>query len=246
MADENEREEELHRDSVPVEQELFDEAEDQLMSIFLKETDEKPRQYSIIFTCFLFTFLFLVSLPRGTPIEMPDEVIFVPDIDQYIPPMKEPPKIEKRELEQVKKVALPDPTPEEPEPIHEPIPEPEPEPLPPNVKVMRGLPRGPPRGRGPVVEGTAGLTRPRKIKDVEPQYPMIAKRAGVGGTVHLRAIITRKGDVTNVELLKGIGRFQLDEAAMDAVKKWKYEPGMLEGKAVDVIMTVRVNFIVTG
>lgn len=245
MSDELEREEAKAGAGAPepeVAHHDFDEAEDQIMDLYLEERDKLPRQYAIIVTCVLFIVLFLVAFPKGRSQEFDQPIVYVPDLETYIPPMKEQPKVERRELEEVKRVPLPDPTPEEPEPVREPIPEPEPEPIPRNARVLRGLPKGPPRRSGPVREGTAGLTSPQVINDVQPDYPLIARRAGVGGTVHIRAIIDKEGNVSHAELLHGLGRFGLDEAALEAVRKRKYRPGVLEGRPVEVIMTIRVNY----
>lgn len=75
---------------------------------------------------------------------------------------------------------------------------------------------------------------------VEPVYPEIAKRAGVSGAVILEAVIDPNGNVTDVNVLRSIPL--LDEAAMDAVRQWKYEPTLLNGIPVPIVMTVTVNF----
>ncbi|MEM7247932.1 MAG: TonB family protein [Acidobacteriota bacterium] len=219
-------------------------AGDELVDLFLKESDPKPAKISFIITSFLFIGLFLAVFPKGEKPVFEEIVIDVPFIDDYVPPVKEPPKQQKIEKQKVKKVALPDPTPEEPEPLIEPPPEPEPEPLPPNVKVRKGVPRGPPqkRGTGPVREGTAGLINPKIIKEPQPRYPDLAKRAGLEGTVIVQALIGKDGKVKRAKLLKGLGRFGIDEAAIDAVERRIYEPGRLEGKPVEVLSTVRVQF----
>jgi len=81
---------------------------------------------------------------------------------------------------------------------------------------------------------------PKKIKDVNPRYPTEARRARVQGIVILEAIIDIKGKVTNVRVLRSIPA--LDEAAIEAVKQWEYEPTLLEGQPVPIVMTVTVNF----
>ncbi len=75
---------------------------------------------------------------------------------------------------------------------------------------------------------------------VEPVYPEIARRAGVSGVVILEAVIDPHGNVTDVNLLRSIPL--LDEAAMDAVRQWKYEPTLLNGVPVPIVMTVTVRF----
>jgi protein TonB len=84
------------------------------------------------------------------------------------------------------------------------------------------------------------IKAPRKIKDISPTYPDIAKQARVQGIVILEAIIDPAGNVTNVRVLRSIPL--LDQSAMDAVKQWKYEPTLLNGVPVPIVMTVTVNF----
>ncbi|HET8647139.1 MAG TPA: energy transducer TonB, partial [Vicinamibacteria bacterium] len=73
-----------------------------------------------------------------------------------------------------------------------------------------------------------------------PVYPEMAKQARVQGTVVLEATIDPSGRVDNVRVLRGIPL--LNEAALDAVRKWVYSPTLLNGTPVPVIMTVTVNF----
>ena len=75
---------------------------------------------------------------------------------------------------------------------------------------------------------------------VEPVYREIAGRAGVSGVVILEAVVDPNGNVTNVNVLRSIPL--LDAAAMDAVRQWKYEPTLLNGVPVPIVMTVTVNF----
>jgi protein TonB len=73
------------------------------------------------------------------------------------------------------------------------------------------------------------------------QYPEIAKRAGVEGKVFVRAFVDEKGNVTNAEIVKGIGG-GCDEAALDAILKTKFTPGKQRGKPIKVQVTVPVLF----
>jgi periplasmic protein TonB len=72
-------------------------------------------------------------------------------------------------------------------------------------------------------------------------YPEIAKRAGVEGRVHVLAFVDEKGNVTKVEILKGLGA-GLDEAAMNAVKQTKFKPGKQRGKPVKVQVAIPIIF----
>jgi protein TonB len=81
---------------------------------------------------------------------------------------------------------------------------------------------------------------PTKIRNVQPIYPQIAQSARVQGIVVIEATIDPSGKVTEARVLRSIPL--LDQAALDAVRKWEYEPTMLNGVAVPLIMTVTVNF----
>jgi protein TonB len=75
---------------------------------------------------------------------------------------------------------------------------------------------------------------------IEPVYPMIARRARVQGRVTLRAIISAQGTIESLQVIDG--HPMLVSAAMDAVKQWRYKPYMLSGQPVEVETTVFVNF----
>ncbi len=72
-------------------------------------------------------------------------------------------------------------------------------------------------------------------------YPEIAKRAGIQGRVYVKAYVDSTGNVARTMLLRGICA-GCDEAALDAVQKVKFIPGMQNGKAVNVEVTVPILF----
>ncbi|MFA6233182.1 MAG: energy transducer TonB [Bacteroidota bacterium] len=72
-------------------------------------------------------------------------------------------------------------------------------------------------------------------------YPDLAIRAGVEGTVIVLAYVNKEGVVTGTEVIRGIGG-GCDEAAMDAVKKVRFTPGLQRGKPVNVKVSVPVKF----
>jgi periplasmic protein TonB len=84
------------------------------------------------------------------------------------------------------------------------------------------------------------IKEPKKLKNVNPEYPPIARKARVQGVVQLECTISPQGKVTNVTVVKGIPL--LNKAAEEAVKQWVYTPTLLNGVPVPVIMTVTVNF----
>lgn len=79
------------------------------------------------------------------------------------------------------------------------------------------------------------------IHRVDPQYPVIARQAGVQGTVVIKAIISRDGAIEREELLSGSPL--LGNAALDAVRRWKYRPYYLNGEPVEVETQITVNFV---
>jgi protein TonB len=105
--------------------------------------------------------------------------------------------------------------------------------------IVGGLPDAPPP---PVQAVRVGgqIKEPKKLKNVPPVYPDIAKQARVQGVVILECTISPQGKVTDVKVLRGIPL--LDQAATDAVRQWVYTPTLLNGVPVPVIMTVTVNF----
>jgi protein TonB len=104
--------------------------------------------------------------------------------------------------------------------------------------VVGGLPDAPPPPQAVRVGGQ--IKEPKKLKNINPDYPDIAKQARVQGVVILECTISPQGKVTDVKVLRGIPL--LDSAAVDAVKQWVYTPTLLNGVPVPVIMTVTVNF----
>lgn len=98
---------------------------------------------------------------------------------------------------------------------------------------------------GRVGEDHSGLERPRIIPSSRavPDYPAMARRAHVMGTVGLRIVIDEQGRVGQIEVVRTPdSRFGFDLAAIEAVKRWRYEPGRLDGRPVAVEAFVLVEF----
>jgi protein TonB len=81
---------------------------------------------------------------------------------------------------------------------------------------------------------------PEKIVHVPPVYPDIARSGGVEGIVILEAVISERGTVEQVRVLRS--KPLLDAAAIDAVRRWRYTPTLLNGQPVQVLMTITVHF----
>jgi protein TonB len=97
----------------------------------------------------------------------------------------------------------------------------------------------PPAPAAPIRAGQ-GVREPKKIVDVPPVYPEIARRARVQGVVILEAVINEHGGVERLKLLRS--EPLLDAAAMDAVARWRYTPTLLNGVPVSVLMTITIHF----
>jgi protein TonB len=100
-------------------------------------------------------------------------------------------------------------------------------------------PPDPPRPAGPVRVADLPVT-PRKIGDVRPVYPEVARLARVEGTVILEAVLDTTGRVTQLRVIKSVP--MLDQAALDAVRQWRYTPSLYGGHPVSVLMTITVRF----
>jgi len=77
-----------------------------------------------------------------------------------------------------------------------------------------------------------------------PQYPAIAKAARIQGTVVLQATISKGGGIENLRVVSGPPMLQ--QAALDAVRSWRYKPYLLNGDPVEVETTVNVVFNLGG
>ena len=157
------------------------------------------------------------------------------------PPLRPQAVNRSRSSPRAKKVPIPDPTPDEPEPIRI-IEEVQQEIDIPIDDSVIGIPEGPPPSEpeGPIQVG-GDVRPPEKISAPQPQYTEIARKARIQGVVIVQAIIDKQGNVTNVKVLKGLP-MGLEEAAVDAIKQWKFRPATLNGKPVTVYYNLTVNF----
>jgi protein TonB len=87
---------------------------------------------------------------------------------------------------------------------------------------------------------SAGVAVGLLIRRTPPVYPPIARSAAVQGTVVLQAVISKAGTIENVHVISGPAMLQ--QAAVDAVKTWRYKPYLLDNQPVEVETTVDVIF----
>ncbi|MEO8677527.1 MAG: M56 family metallopeptidase [Vicinamibacterales bacterium] len=86
------------------------------------------------------------------------------------------------------------------------------------------------------------IRAPRKVLDVRPVYPQAMLDGGFEGLVPMEAQIGVDGSVTSVRVISAQVHPDLAKAAVDAVRQWRFTPTLLNGVAVDVFMTVAVEF----
>lgn len=84
---------------------------------------------------------------------------------------------------------------------------------------------------------------PEMLEYVEPEYPELLKKAGIEGTVYIKAFIDKDGNVGDVKIAKSSGHEEMDRAAATAAVKAKFRPAIKDGKPVAVWVTYSVNFV---
>jgi periplasmic protein TonB len=92
----------------------------------------------------------------------------------------------------------------------------------------------------PIVVGGA-VKKPEILSRIEPRYTEAARMSHTEGVVVLQAIIDEQGFVTGLKVLRSLP-MGLDQAALDAVRQWRFKPATLEGRAVKVYFNLTVNF----
>ncbi|MBW8869291.1 MAG: energy transducer TonB [Acidobacteriales bacterium] len=79
------------------------------------------------------------------------------------------------------------------------------------------------------------------ITRIQPKYPVIARQIGLQGTVIVKAIISREGNIEKAVPVSGPPL--LAPAAIQAVEQWKYRPYYLNGEPIEVETQITVNFV---
>jgi periplasmic protein TonB len=102
-----------------------------------------------------------------------------------------------------------------------------------DTPVVRQAPQGP-------AHISSGVMAGQLVYKITPVYPAIAVAARVEGTIVLQATISKSGAIENLRVVSGPPMLQ--QAAIDAVKQWRYRPYVLDGQGVEVETTVNVVF----
>jgi periplasmic protein TonB len=215
----------------------------------------------IIGVMVLIPLIFTEALPKGTTLFM---LVAPPPPPPPPPPAAAPVKVVKVIQTDIVNGQLRTPTkiPKKIEMIKE---DEAPPPVMASAGVIGGVPGGVPGGQmGGVIGGiisstpvavpkvaapqrvrvSSGVVTGLKIRDSKPVYPPLARQARIQGTVVLQALISKTGDIENLQLISG--HPMLAPAAIEAVKQWKYKPYLLNGEPVEVETQVQVNFTLSG
>ncbi len=214
--------------------------------IAIRARDRQDIFVGTLFSAIFHVVLLYVKIPEGQARIFDSSQKKVVTIRRFKPPKKKLAPKQKKIIKKkrTKPKPIPDPTPDEPEPVVEPEPDPDIDLIPPDVEIIFGEPEGPPLDMGdsgPIRIGVDGV-QPKILKQVDPLYPEMARRARVQGIVILEAVIQRNGRVGDIRVLRGLGKSGCNEAAVKALKKWKFEPGYINGRPVDAYMTLTVRF----
>jgi protein TonB len=93
----------------------------------------------------------------------------------------------------------------------------------------------------PLYHAGGGVKAPRATYTPDPTYPRKARKPRHEDTVVLRVIVGRDGLPRDVKVARSLSP-EFDEAAMDAVMKWRFDPATKEGKPVAVLVNIEITF----
>ncbi|MES1258316.1 MAG: energy transducer TonB [Acidobacteriota bacterium] len=91
----------------------------------------------------------------------------------------------------------------------------------------------------PVYQMGPGVTPPRVIQQVQPEHP--AKGFRISGTVEIGLIVSSAGEPKDVRVVRSLEK-DIDQSAVEAVQKWRFDPAKKDGKAVAVKVSVEIRF----
>ncbi len=86
-----------------------------------------------------------------------------------------------------------------------------------------------------------GVSQPQLISKVDPEYSEEARKAKYSGSVTLSIVVNTEGKAEDIKVVKSLG-MGLDEKAVEAIRKWRFKPGMKDGVPVKTRAVVNVNF----
>jgi periplasmic protein TonB len=106
--------------------------------------------------------------------------------------------------------------------------------------IVGGLPAEPPPAAAPPVRVGGMIRTPKLLNRVKPDYPLLAVAARTAATLVIEAVVGADGRVQTVTVLRGQPIF--DQAALDAVKQWRYEPLLLNGVPRPFVVSITLVF----
>ena len=101
---------------------------------------------------------------------------------------------------------------------------------------------GPGTGDGGIYTIGSGVTMPQILQQSTPSYTDDAIKAKVQGIVILQAVIRQNGRVDSFKVLRGLGYGLEEKAIQEIATRWRFRPGTLQGRPVDVLATIEVQF----
>lgn len=211
-------------------------------SFYLQEQDDDRRtlRLAMALAVVVHAVLFAVNLPElsSASAEVKPAQVFMTRPIRFKP---QTPARQETPRQNARRVPIPDPTPNDPEPILRNLPSEQTIDLSVDFELADvPSPPDPPHSAVPL-RFHSGMIRPERIAGLEPRYTEMARRARLEGVVILQAIITRQGEVRNVKIVKPLG-LGLDEAAAETVRGWRFQPARLDGEPIDVIYSLTVRF----
>ena len=102
-------------------------------------------------------------------------------------------------------------------------------------------PKGPRLDSPEVFKPGGDVTAPKAVKDVKPAFPPEVMRARVTGTVDVECVVLPDGTVGDVRVAAPLHP-KLDAEALKAVRQWRFEPGLKDGKPVPVQVSIQMSF----
>jgi len=206
------------------------------------EEDSRSVRWAAVFAIVAHFAAFLLIFPDFSR-DLPDLTRDMVIIQRYKPP---PPKeVERRpERRKATRVPIPDPTPDDIEPIEvdelDELP-----PTPPDIEYIAEMPDSapmPPSWLDALAIETAGLMPPRVKHRVQPRYDRERARRGIQGTCDLQIVIDTMGRVGFARVLNGTGDEELDRLAVEAVQQWEFTPAIYDSSPVAVRAVVTISF----
>ncbi len=212
-----------------------------------KPVNRRALRLGLIFGVILHLMVFLIVFPsyktKARTIGSSPKLYVVKQI-RFSPPKAPPKRSQPVAKPKAKKIPIPDPTPDDPEPLFEDAVD-GPDMDFPEVSIgdVAAIPNAPPGPSVSVYQISGNVKAPEKISAPDPVYTEEARMSRIQGVVILQTIIDITGNVTNIRVLKGLPS-GLTESAVEAVRSWRFRPATLEGDPVPVHYMITISFSV--